>query len=68
MCIGALVTSLAFPFPDPRLGCSELEDHPGLLHLVTSKNEGVPAVHIKVPGARFTLLYSHGNAEDVAIK
>jgi len=42
--------------------------HPGLLQLVTSKNEGVPAVHIKVPGARFTLLYSHGNAEDVALK
>jgi len=34
---------------------------------VTSKNEGVPALHIKVPSARFTLLYSHGNAEDVSI-
>jgi len=25
MCIGALVTSLAFPFPDPGIACGELE-------------------------------------------
>ena len=41
--------------------------HPGLLNLVTSQNEGIPAVHITIPRARFTLLYSHGNAEDVSL-
>ena len=41
--------------------------HPGLLNLVTSQNEGIPAVHITIPRALFTLLYSHGNAEDVSL-
>ena len=67
MCVGAIISALAFPLPDPHWGADNLQAHPCLVQLVTSKNEGVPALHIKVPSARFTLLYSHGNAEDVSI-
>ena len=67
MCIGSLINELAFPRPDPQWGAEHLQAHPGLVQLVTSENEGIPAVHIKHPGAFFTVLYSHGNAEDVSI-
>jgi pimeloyl-ACP methyl ester carboxylesterase len=67
MCIGAIISALAFPLPDPQLGASALERHAGRVQLVTSKHEGVPAVHIKASSARYTILYSHGNAEDVSI-
>ena len=67
MCIVSLINELAFPRPDPQWGAEHLQAHPGLVQLVTSENEGIPAVHIKHPGAFFTVLYSHGNAEDVSI-
>ena len=67
MCIGGLINSLAFPFPDPSWGAEDIKHHPGLVQLSTSQNEGFPCVHVKVPNARFTMLYSHGNAEDVSI-
>lgn len=38
--------------------------------LYTSKKEKIPAVHLKFGrsiAARYTLLYSHGNAEDIAL-
>jgi hypothetical protein len=48
MCLDGIISSLAFPLPDPRWGADSLNAHPGLVQLVTSKNERVPAVHIKV--------------------
>lgn len=73
----SLVASLAFPFPRLNLdfyACSgvtryPLLKHPGLVMLATSRpSERVPAVLIKYTGAghaRFTVLYSHGNGEDL---
>jgi len=35
--------------------------------LTTSEGEHFPAIHIQMPGARHTILYSHGNGEDIGI-
>jgi len=61
MCVcDTLINALAFPLPDPTWGAEDLKKQPGLVHLVTSKNERVPAIHIKVSGAgRRTLLYRY---------
>jgi hypothetical protein len=66
MCSG-IISALAFPLPDPHWGADALQKHPGFIQLVTLKNERVPAVLIKCNSARYTILYSHGNAEDVSI-
>eukprot|EP00854_Cymbomonas_tetramitiformis_P013605 gene13605-16086_t len=48
-------------------------EYPSLLksdHLVvlqTCDGERIPALHMRCTGARFTLIYSHGNAEDIGI-
>ena len=67
MCVGNIIAALAFPLPDPHWGADALQRHPGLVQLVTRRNERVPAVLFKADNARFTILYSHGNAEDVSI-
>lgn len=38
-----------------------------LVFLETSRGEQIPSIHKRVPGSRFTLLYSHGNAEDLGL-
>lgn len=40
---------------------------PDLVFLETSRGEQIPAIHKRVSGSRFTLLYSHGNAEDLGL-
>lgn len=35
----------------------------GLVFLETSLGERIPAVHIKTPKAKLTIIYSHGNGE-----
>jgi len=42
-----------------------LLSHPNLRFLITSKNEQIPAIHRTFPEATVTILYSHGNAEDL---
>mmetsp|Transcript_10594 Transcript_10594/g.31864 ORF Transcript_10594/g.31864 Transcript_10594/m.31864 type:complete len:287 (-) Transcript_10594:9-869(-) len=75
--MGGLVSSLAFPVP--RLPFSFYSE--GLLRrddvvwLYTCNKEKIPAVHVKPPrnprspaaGEGLTILYSHGNAEDVGL-
>lgn len=40
---------------------------PDLLFLYTSEGEQIPAIHREVPGAPFTILYSHGNGQDLGV-
>jgi len=77
--MGGVVSALAFPAP--RLELSFYQEgpcgmawasggllcRPDLVWLVTKRNEKIPAVFVKTPGARRTILYSHGNAEDLGI-
>ena len=76
--MGALVSALAFPVP--RLPFAfyneELLRRDDLVWLYTSKREKIPACHVKAskrsvtdkpPGEGLTILYSHGNAEDLGL-
>ena len=53
---------LMFPAPGPSYRPGSLE---GLLTLRTADGGEVRAVHLANPGARWTILYSHGNGEDL---
>jgi len=55
----AMSTLLFQPPPPSRLRESKL------VFLKTSTNEKIPAFHIKIPDAEYTILYSHANAEDL---
>eukprot|EP00931_Biecheleriopsis_adriatica_P004350 TRINITY_DN106033_c0_g1_i1.p1 TRINITY_DN106033_c0_g1~~TRINITY_DN106033_c0_g1_i1.p1 ORF type:complete len:385 (-),score=30.76 TRINITY_DN106033_c0_g1_i1:364-1518(-) len=44
-----------------------LLQRPDLIFLETTEGEQIPAVHKRYPGTSLTLLYSHGNAEDLGI-
>ena len=45
---------------------SYTDDHPGLRFLSTSKGESIAFIHMPAAEGMPTLLYSHGNAEDLA--
>jgi hypothetical protein len=66
-----LVSLLAFPLPTQYLfGFYQynLLRRPDLVLLrAGSRGERVPAVYLKTPGAALTVLYSHGNAEDLGL-
>jgi len=58
--MGEAMSSLLFQPPPPsRLRQSKL------VFLDTSLGERLPAFHINIPGAEYTFLYSHANAEDL---
>jgi pimeloyl-ACP methyl ester carboxylesterase len=66
--MGAVVASLAFPCPPKTLSRDALMSRPDLVWIKTSKEgEEVPAVHLRRADAHFTILYAHGNAEDVGL-
>eukprot|EP00405_Crypthecodinium_cohnii_P021386 CAMPEP_0206476366 /NCGR_PEP_ID=MMETSP0324_2-20121206/34685_1 /ASSEMBLY_ACC=CAM_ASM_000836 /TAXON_ID=2866 /ORGANISM="Crypthecodinium cohnii, Strain Seligo" /LENGTH=256 /DNA_ID=CAMNT_0053952007 /DNA_START=82 /DNA_END=853 /DNA_ORIENTATION=- len=69
--MGNLVNTLAFPRPMIAKAYYErdLMVRDDFLWLTTSKNEKIPAVFVKCRGdaQRLTLLYSHGNAEDLGL-
>lgn len=76
--MGGLISTLAFPAPQlPReFYQDELMKRPDLVQFKTSNRENVWACHVRAErfGADFfpaatrpTLLYSHGNAEDLAL-
>ena len=66
-----MVSLLAFPAPTQYLfGFYQyhLLRRPDLVLLLAgSRGERVPAVYLKTPGAQLTVLYSHGNAEDLGL-
>ena len=44
---------------------SSYQDNPGILKLTTRNGKKISAVYLPNPAAKFTLLVSHGNAEDL---
>ena len=69
--MGGLVSSLAFPVPKlPQSFYHDLLKRRDLVWLETKRGERIPAIHIQAPLRRrrnVTLLFSHGNAEDIAL-
>ena len=69
--MGGLVSSLAFPVPKlPQSFYHDLLKRRDLVWLETKRGERIPAIHIQAPLRRrrnITLLFSHGNAEDIAL-
>jgi hypothetical protein len=77
--MGAAVSALAFPVPPKELGQSALlqrgvggqgHQQQQLVYLTTrSSGHRIPAIHIVRPHHhnRHTIIYSHGNAEDVGL-
>ncbi|KAL3937483.1 MAG: hypothetical protein SGBAC_007420 [Bacillariaceae sp.] len=65
--MGAVVSTIAFPHPPKDYSEDELRARPDLKFIVTKSGIKIPAVHIQKSGAKFTIIYSHGNAEDVGI-
>eukprot|EP00934_Nitzschia_sp_Nitz4_P005494 Nitzschia sp. Nitz4//scaffold335_size18684//15867//16661//NITZ4_008772-RA/size18684-processed-gene-0.7-mRNA-1//-1//CDS//3329548282//5484//frame0 len=67
--MGAIVSTLAFPVPERTYSAAHLQRQgKRLVWFPTQKTRlRIPALYIQRPNARFTLLYSHGNAEDVGI-
>lgn len=75
--MGGVVSTLAFPVPN-RSYSEPMLKHQGdrlVWLMVTTENKKavrntrlkVPALHYQYPNAQFTVLYSHGNAEDLGI-
>lgn len=64
--MGSLVSSLAFPVPPKEWAQDALLNRPDLVYLNTEQEDRIAAVHIR-RGAGRTILYSHGNAEDLGL-
>lgn len=75
--MGGVVNSVAFPAPQLSLPFYEVEllQRADFVWLTTSTCERIPACHVRprpadeyfAPAPRMTLLYSHGNAEDLGL-
>jgi hypothetical protein len=72
--MGSHLATLVFQPPPSSLSLNPLVDpsslvgpknHP-FIWLRTSNNRTIPAIFIKQPNAQVTLLFSHGNAEDLS--
>lgn len=66
--MGQVVQHVAFPVPERSRSAKLLQSRPELLWLTTEEEDVIPAVHIRRSiGADRTILYSHGNAEDLGL-
>jgi hypothetical protein len=81
--MGAIVSTLAFPFPEKEISKAALVGRAAknqLVYLRTQSGHSIPAIYIqnnkhkkKSIGSNdnnnntFTIIYSHGNAEDVGL-
>uniref|UniRef100_A0A7S4ABG9 Uncharacterized protein n=1 Tax=Pseudo-nitzschia australis TaxID=44445 RepID=A0A7S4ABG9_9STRA len=69
--MGSIASTLAFPSPDKEWSRADLlrrQRVNQLIFLTTRSGYRIPAVHIqRNKEARFTIIYSHGNAEDVGL-
>lgn len=63
--MGGLISSLAFPVPPKEWAEDALRARRDRLELPTAEGK-IAAIHIQRGGA-FTILYSHGNAEDLGL-
>ena len=60
--MGTLISTLVFR--PPQEFCPIPRNHK-LIWLKTRHGSKIPCLHFKKPGARFTILYSHANSEDI---
>jgi pimeloyl-ACP methyl ester carboxylesterase len=66
--MGQVVAHVAFPVPDRSRSAKALQNRQELLWLTTEYDDVIPAVHVRRNvGADRTILYSHGNAEDLGL-
>jgi hypothetical protein len=66
--MGAIVSAIAFPHPPKKYSENVLRSRPDLKFLKTKRcGYRIPIIHIKKRGAKYTIIYSHGNAEDVGL-
>mmetsp|Transcript_25557 Transcript_25557/g.55875 ORF Transcript_25557/g.55875 Transcript_25557/m.55875 type:complete len:275 (-) Transcript_25557:177-1001(-) len=66
--MGAIVSAIAFPNPPRDISAHALRSRQNqLVFLNTQGGDRIPVIHIKRPNAKFTVIYSHGNAEDVGL-
>lgn len=66
--MGQVVSTIAFAFPERTRSAAALKSRPDLVWLRTEEEDVIPAVHIRRSiGADRTILYSHGNAEDLGL-
>ena len=65
--MGALVAKIAFPHPPKDYSEKHLKERRDLKSLTTKSGLKIPAIHVARAGADFTIIYSHGNAEDVGL-
>ena len=66
--MGAIVSAIAFPHPPKKYSEQILRSRPDLKFLRTARcGYRIPTVHIRKCGAKYTIIYSHGNAEDVGL-
>jgi len=65
--MGAIVSAIAFPHPPKAYSEVALRARQDLRSITTKNGLTIPIIHIKKCGSKFTILYSHGNAEDVGL-
>lgn len=71
--MGGAISALAFPAPEYPRGFYEHEllKRPDYVEITTSRAEKIPAIHKRMKDIpedqRLTILYSHGNAEDLGL-
>jgi len=65
--MGAIISAIAFPYPPKHYSEDALRSRQDLKFLKTKTGIQIPCVHITKCGAKFTIIYSHGNAEDVGL-
>ena len=68
--MGGLVSTIAFPHPSRTLSARALRERAArnqLVHLMTKNGLKIPAIHLQRPYSKYTILYSHGNAEDLGL-
>jgi hypothetical protein len=59
--MGTLVSTLVFRPPSEFTPIKRSE----VIWLNTKNGNKIPSIHLKNPNARFTILYSHANSEDI---
>lgn len=69
--MGSIVSTIAFPYPRKEYSENVLRNRRDLKFITTSKEKlRIPIIHIKRfnnSKAKYTIIYSHGNAEDVGL-
>ena len=56
---------MAFPVPNKEITAGFLQRHKDLIMVETEAGDSIPCLHIKKKHASHTVIYSHGNGEDL---